>query len=439
MNRLLFLGIMLCGMLSSCNGAGKSAKAATVVDKTDSCRADAKNKYEVYIPQRNSAGEKLPLLVILDAHGEGRFALNKFIPAANEYHLILVASDRVKNDLAGYDEAIQTMVDDVRQKYPAGKEIFLSGFSGGARMALGYALAHPVNGLILCGALASPDQISALRCPVISISGMDDFNFVETAQYLFQAQNMPANLKIELTHASHDWPDSLLLANEVGFLRLSCQAADLPAPDRVQLEAYCQKQQARMDTLAGQDDFLRAALIAHNMASTKVFDDVISFDAAYNRLISNVGYKSQLGRLRQCLANEMNLRQPYIDAFITKDKPWWQTQISTLNQQIKTERDAYTRDMYLRIKAFLGIACYSLGKQAIVQHDAVALARILTVYRMLEPENPDMFYYTAFIPYWKGDNAATVRMLKKALQAGYSDMNQLREDFPSLASECAEK
>ena len=52
------------------------------------------------------------------------------------------------------------------------------------RQALGYALTHKLSGLILCGALASADQINAITCPVFAISGMDDFNFMETAQYL---------------------------------------------------------------------------------------------------------------------------------------------------------------------------------------------------------------------------------------------------------------
>src|SRR5665647_394965 len=130
----------------------------------------------------------------------------------------------------------------------------MTGFSGGARMALGYALAHPLNGLILCGALASPDQINALRCPVIAISGMDDFNFMETAQYLFQEQSTPGNLKIELTNASHCWPDNLMLANAFGFFRLSGPAADIHSSPKSQLKMYCLNQQSRINSLKQQGD-----------------------------------------------------------------------------------------------------------------------------------------------------------------------------------------
>ena len=86
------------------------------------------------MPQRGNADQKLPLLVIIDAHGNGKFTIDKFKQGANRYPTLLVASNLVKNDFEGYVEAIQTLVNDVRQKYPVGNIIFVAGFSGGARM-----------------------------------------------------------------------------------------------------------------------------------------------------------------------------------------------------------------------------------------------------------------------------------------------------------------
>jgi hypothetical protein len=149
--------------------------------------------------------------------------------------------------------------------------------------------------------LANADQINALRCPVISISGMDDFNFMETAQYLFQEQSIPANLKIELTNASHDWPDNLTLANALGFLYLSCKAADIPAPTHAQLKAYCKHQQARIDTLKMKGDLLKAAQVACTLSSTVPFNSDKTFTSSYNDIIVNSLYISQLDRLKNVL------------------------------------------------------------------------------------------------------------------------------------------
>jgi hypothetical protein len=39
-------------------------------------------------------------------------------------------------------------------------------------------------------------------------------------------------------------------------------------------------------------------------------------------------------------------------------------------------------------------------------------------------------YFAAFPFYWKGNNEATLFMLKKAREAGFSDMAQIKKDFP---------
>jgi hypothetical protein len=431
MNKLFLLlySMLFCGLVS-CSGAGKSNETVQAVEKTDSCKLDSKNRYEVYIPKRDNSAEKLPLLIIIDSHGSGKFALDKFKQGANQYPAILVASNQVKNGFSGYDEAIHTLIEDVRQKYPTGETLFMTGFSGGARMVLGYALSHQVNGLILCGALANADQINALHCPVISISGMDDFNFMETAQYLFQEQSVPGNLKIELTDASHSWPDSLMLANELGFLRFSLLTADSPARLKSELDTYCKNQQIRINLLKQQGDFLKATLVARNMARTEPFNGDKTFATNYDLLKNNPEYISQLNRLAKCLTYETSQRQPYIDDFQTKDTQWWKKEISTTVDKIKTEQDSYTKDMYRRIKGFWGIACYSLCKQAINERNEEVLNKILSIYGLLEPENPDMFYFSSFPPFWKGNNEATLSLLRKAMKAGYSDMGQLKNDFP---------
>jgi predicted esterase len=409
---------------------GKANEKAKGVEKTDRCKLDSKNTYEVYIPARENSTGLLPLLVIIDPHGSGKFALDKFKQSANQYPVVLIVSNLIKNGFEGYEGAIQTLIEDVSQKYPIGKTIFMAGFSGGARMVLGYGLAHQLNGLILCGALGNSDQINALRCPVISISGMDDFNFMETAQFLFQEQLTPKNLKIELTNASHSWPDSLMLANAFGFLRFSYQATDMPSPSKSKLEAYCQDQQVRINSLKRQGDFLKAALIAHNMSSTKPFSNDKTFASTYHDLMTSPEYTNQMDRLEKSLNYEISMRQPYLVAFQTKDTLWWKNEMGTVNEKIRTEKDSYTKDMYRRIKGFWGIACYSLCKQTVKEQNPEALNKILTIYRTLEPKNPDMSYFSSFPYFWKGNNEATRSILKKAIAAGFTDMGQLQKDFP---------
>jgi len=427
---LLLFSLHFCAVVFSSEAAVPTEKIKAV-QKTDFCKLDQKNTYEVYIPERDKSVGKLPLLVIIDAHGSGKFAIDKFKQGANQYPAVLIASNLVKNGFDGYEGAIRILIEDVRQKYPVGETIFVTGFSGGARMALGYALSHPVNGLILCGALASTDQINALRCPVISISGMDDFNFVETAHYLFREQSIPGNLKIELTNGSHNWPDSQMLANAFGFLSLSHMVEDHAYQETSLLKIYCENQKTRINAFKQQGDFLKAALVARNLSSSSPFNSDKTFASTYGTLKANPEYTSQMNRLEKSLQFELGVRQSYLDAFETKDTVWWKNEIRTTDEKIKTEKDPYTKDSYRRIKGFWGIVSYTFCKRAIAEKNVVKLNKILCVYRMLESQNPDLFYFSSFIYLWKGNSKSTISMLKKSLAAGFSDKGQLKKDFPA--------
>lgn len=428
----LFPFPVMLSVLISCNIAERPVEKQQAVEKTDSCRLDPKHTYEVWIPSGNNGAKKFPLLLILDAHGGGKSSLEKFKAAAGRYPAVLIASNFVKNGLPGYESVISMLIGDVREKYPVGKNIFIAGFSGGARMALGYALDHNADGLILCGALANAGQLNALKCPVFSISGMDDFNFIETAQYLFKEQPVPANPKIELTNASHTWPDSLTLANAFGFLFLSCQSADYPPPSKSQIKEYCRLQQTRIDSLEKKGEFLTAAQVARNLSATAPFNIDKSFTLLYKEIKAGPGYTDQIKKLERCLNIEMNARQPYLDAFTENDSLWWKKEISLIDGKAGPDQDPFMRDMYSRIRGFLGIACYSLGNQAVKEQNPEKLNKILAVYRLLEPDNSYILYLSAFPYYWKGDNATASAMLQKAVKAGFNDMALMNNSFPEI-------
>jgi len=425
---VLLASLLLCSGLVSCKNGGNNIVAAVL--RSDRCTIDTAHTYEIYIPERVNLDQQLPLLVILDPHGSGKSALSHFRLAADQYPAVLIASNLVKNNLAGYDEVIQELIDDVRTKYPIDKVVFISGFSGGARMAIGYAMNHHVNGLLLSGALAGPDELRKVGCLVYSISGTDDFNFMETAQYLFQEASIPANLKIELIGSSHNWPDSLTLADAFGFIRLAC--SDVEKISETSLSDYGKLAAAKMDSLKKNGELLKAMLAARNMSTTAPFNTEKTFSDFYLSLKAAPEYTAQMALLMQNLQLEMQVRQPYLEELQTKNVDWWKNEQNKIENEIQSAPNAFIRDANRRIKAFWGIACYSFCRQASQGHNAAVLNQVLPIYRLLEPENPDMFYFSAFLPYWQGDQTSSVLLLKKALQKGFTDRTQLQKEFPDI-------
>lgn len=384
--RYLTVVLLLGWSLTSC---GKAQTAAVPsLQCTDRCVDDPSNSYEIYVPAHR-VSDKLPVLVILDPHGSGKTALQHFLLTAERDPVILVASNKVQNNLPDFQAVIQALIADVRAKYPVGTDLYLVGFSGGARMAVGFAESSPVKGLILSGALAGAQELKQVGCPVYSISGTDDFNFMETAQFLFQEELTPSNLLIELTRSSHGWPDSLTLADAYTFVRTAGSATTN--------EAFEKRQLAKIDRLNAAPAKIMARWTARNLANTLPFSNNKAFATLDGQLKASPAYADEMKRLLENLQMEAGVRDGYIKAFDSQKADWWTAELAKVNRHIETASDPFQQDAYRRIKGFWGIVCFSLCNRAAGSGDLEALRRYVSVYRVLEPQNPDMLRFSKLL------------------------------------------
>ena len=163
---------------------GHSIEKQKEINRTDRCQNHITHTYQVFVPSVDLSCKSMPLMVVIDPHGDGKLAIKQFKEAAQTYAVVLIASNLVKNDVTGYLQLLDELIADAKRKYPVGNTLYFGGFSGGARMSLDYAMSRPTNGVIACGALAAAEQIKAIHCPVMAIVGMDDFNFIEAREFL---------------------------------------------------------------------------------------------------------------------------------------------------------------------------------------------------------------------------------------------------------------
>jgi pimeloyl-ACP methyl ester carboxylesterase len=388
----LLAAVVLSGLLLACQSPHKKSDPLSASVLTDSCQSNPQHTYEVYVPAHRSADTRLPLLVAIDPHGSGFTAIQHLKEAATVYPAVLVASNLIQNDDPYYMQELNELITDVQKRFPVGKQIYLAGFSGGARMVLGYAARHPVNGVLACGAFAGPGQLVAIHCPVMGLIGMDDFNFPEMVGYILKPAKTPSNVHVGLMEASHAWPDKKRLTNMFGWFRLSAPS-DAGVPKK-KVNAFVEAQQARIDSLVGAGELLQAACIGRNMASVEAFDKAGSFQAMTNELTRRPAYRNELSQLTSSLQFEFNRRQVFLQSLFSKDESWWRSEISALHQKMASEPNRMKRMAYKRLSGFLGIVCYSYAKQLAGQKDIPHLSKILMIYRLAEPENKDMQHYT---------------------------------------------
>jgi dienelactone hydrolase len=389
---LLFL-ILISQLTFGQNQANSMPKTA-VIEHSETCRSNNKHTYQIFVPSVDTSFKQLPLLVSIDPYGNGKLAVEGFKEAAQKYQAVVVGSNLIKNNDPNYVQEFDELISDVKSRFPVGKILFVGGFSGGARMALGYATNHKVDGAIACGALAQKEEIQALPCKIMCIIGMDDFNFIEAAPFVLDPMSMPSNLAIEMTKASHAWPGKELLQQALGYLVLSVMPPGNLTEKRKYVRDFVAEQKQRIDQLSNSGENLQAALLSHTMSTSIPFEREVSFLSVTDEITHGANFQKQVDELQKNIEFEANVRSSYYNALSQKDSTWWKPEIELLNSKIKTEKNEFAQQMYVRIKGFLGIVCYSLSSRFTQEKDILNLEKVLWVYRTIEPKNPDMLQFS---------------------------------------------
>jgi predicted esterase len=364
------------------------------IERTETCQSNPKHTYQIFVPEVDTSFRQIPLLISIDPHGDGKLAVNGFKEAAQKYQVIIVGSNLIKNNDLNYISEIDELVADVKKRYPVGKILFVGGFSGGARMAIGYAVDHAISGVIAYGALAPAKQLAGLKCRVFAVTGTDDFNFVEAAQFVIDPQQMPSNLLIETTNATHEWPSKSIMQQSLGYMLLSTMPPGTPAEKKKMVQEYTTQQKNRIDNLMKTSNYIQAALITRNLFQFSYFEREGAFFSLFDQISNDTNYQQQVDRLSRSVQFEEKVRNGFYSDILEKDSVWWRQDVDFLNSKIETEKDEFMMMAYKRIKGFLGIFCYSMCDRFANEKDTAKLEKVLIVYRITEPKNPDMLQFT---------------------------------------------
>ena len=111
-------------------------------------------------------------------------------------------------------------------------------------------------------------------------------------------------------------------------------------------------------------------------------------------LISNSKFKNYISKLEQNLKNETERNRNYINNIELKDTIWWKNEIENIKRISSDDKNILKSESYSRTKAFLGILLFSKTNQLMHQpNQNKLLDKTLFIYKQLEPENPDVYYY----------------------------------------------
>jgi pimeloyl-ACP methyl ester carboxylesterase len=192
-------------------------------------KPDATITWQVYKP--NHSGDRPPGLLVYVSPTRSGVMDHRWAKVLDEYNLVYIAADRSGNRVP----VTRRMVMATSSIYAAGrhleideKRIYVSGFSGGGRVASFLSRQYPTvfsGGIFICGVDfwnedVIRDMERVLSNRYVFVTGTRDFNLNETRivynKYL-KAGAKNSLLEIE-SGMSHELPNAQTLANALDFL-----------------------------------------------------------------------------------------------------------------------------------------------------------------------------------------------------------------------------
>lgn len=391
--------------------------------------------YNIHIPSTLNLAKEVPVVFIFDPHARGGLPVELYRSLADEFGFVILASNKSRNNQI-IDEGLEIyheMKSQVAEKIHIDtSQIYILGFSGGARVAASIAIQEPqVNAVIGCGAgfpvlRRMPDP----NFYYFAMVGYEDFNLGELINNDRSLTRAGFENELVIFDAGHDWPTAevmreAFLAIQVNSIRNKTKAMDVAIIDKT-VDFYENKIAQYVDEdrfFDASETSQRAASVLKDVAPVKQFVDD---NKAFRK---NPGYSSDLKRLLKTLEMESLVQNNFVDDFENKNLDWWKAEVSKIKTPVD---DIFEQRLNKRLESYLGLISFMLSNKAIEEGNLVQAKKNLEIYRMVEPTNPEHAYLSAVVAMKNGDEAAAIDFLNQAILLGFNNLARFMQE-PAFA------
>jgi pimeloyl-ACP methyl ester carboxylesterase len=222
-----------------------------IVDEVK-CAGDPTQSYALYLPSTYSPDRAWSLLIAFHPAARGRAMVDTYRAAAEKYGYLVAGSNNSRNGSWQVSLAsIQAMSTDISQRFSIdGNRFYMTGLSGGARVAMQLALGtkNMVAGVIASSA-GYPDSQPRKSLPfvVFGTAGTEDFNYLEM-RMLDRALTTPH--RVVIFEGGHALPPDAVALEAIEWLELQAMKSGRRTRDEALIDQLFDK---RRRTVAASD------------------------------------------------------------------------------------------------------------------------------------------------------------------------------------------
>jgi hypothetical protein len=392
---------------------------------TLSCKLDVTNNYEVYLPTTISDTAVYPVIVFFDPHGDGKIPLEKYKALAEEWQFILVGSDYTKNGMDGTMamNGGNNLVNDVISRFNIDHaRIYLSGFSGGARIAGGLALQRmDVTGVICCS--ATPPQTVAPR-GYIGIAGLGDMNYLEMKKFQ-SAQTGPSLSELLVFDGKHEWPPQKMMENAMLMISLYQPGTAQSGNMNQMSDSLTANVIAQCDSLKSISCMLEYNLLAAAEHAEKNFSGSGIISERKKKLDGSSCVKSDEKKWSDIETEESDLQKVLQESVLAHDTTWWRQNADSYFETTKTGPEKFMRQ---RLRGYTSLLCYTYCNQAFSMNNVHAAEKLVKVYSIVDPTNNEWAYLQSGLYMRLNMTADAIISMNQAVELGFHDRSRVEKD-----------
>lgn len=224
--------------------AAQDLPRGEIID-TVTCAGDATQSYALYVPPAYSPDRPASLLIAFHPAARGRAIVETYRAAAEAYGYVVAGSNNSRN--GPWEPSIaslKAMLADIGRRLSIDpNRVYMTGMSGGARVALQIGLGSKAVAGVIASSAGYPDSEprKSLSFVVFATAGTEDFNYLEM-RLLDRALTTPHRLAV--FDGGHTLPPAAVALEAVEWLELQAMKSGRRTRDDAVIDRLFAKRQA---------------------------------------------------------------------------------------------------------------------------------------------------------------------------------------------------
>jgi len=243
---------VICAVICARATSTQELQRGVILDDVK-CLADPTQSYSLYLPSNYSPDRKWSVLIGFHPGGRGRAIVEKYRAAAEQYGYVIAGSNNSRNGPWSVSmAAIRAMVPDLNSRFSLDeRRVYLTGHSGGARVAMQVALASNSIAGVIASSGGYPDSQPRAKVgfAVFSTAGNEDFNYIEM-RMLDRRLTSPHRLAVFT--GGHTLPPDAVALEAVEWMELQAMKSGRRTRDDGLVTRLLEKRQHAIAEAAGQ-------------------------------------------------------------------------------------------------------------------------------------------------------------------------------------------